>query len=90
MTFDSILFLILIIRGLEIFTGFISKPLNKIFKKSNNTKEGKVETIIKLIFVMLFLGSTIYFLYKGVYVLGDLLGIPMDKSILDVIRNLVK
>jgi len=91
MTFDLTLLLVMIVSGLEVFTGIISKPLDKIINNDKkNSKEGKLNTTIKLIFVILFLVSTIYFLYKGVYVLGNWLGIPMDKNILDVIRNLVK
>lgn len=91
MTFNLVLILALIISGLEIFTGIITKSLNKVMKKEKKEYEdSRIYTIIKLTFIIIFLGSTLYFLFKGVYILGNWLGIPMDKSILDVIRSLVK
>ncbi|MGO1370251.1 MAG: hypothetical protein ACTHVE_00185 [Senegalia sp. (in: firmicutes)] len=89
MTFDLILLFILIISGIEIFTGTFT---SKIYKKEdkNNKKEPRIYTILKLIFIILFLLTTIYFLYKAVYVLGMLLGIPLDKNILDIIRDFTK
>lgn len=91
MTFNLLLFIVLIVSALEIFTSVISKSLNKIIKrKKSDSKESKIDTIFKLIFVILFLGTIIYFLYKGIYYLGNWFGIPMNESILDVIGDLVK
>lgn len=89
MTFDLILLFILIISGIEIFTGVFTKTLYKKNDKGKK-KEPKIYTILKLLFVILFLGTTIYFLYKAVYVLGILLDIPLDKNILDIIRDFTK
>ncbi|MBS4534820.1 hypothetical protein GOQ29_04230 [Clostridium sp. D2Q-14] len=87
MTFDLVLFLIFIVSTLEIFTKFISKLLNKIVERE---KESKLYIIFKLIFVILFLGTAIYFLYRGIYLLGIWFGIPMDESLLDILRGLGK
>lgn len=87
MIFDLILLFTLIISGIEIFTGVFTKSLYKKDDKDKK-KEPKIYTIIKLIFVILFLVTTIYFLYRSVYILGILLDIPLDKNILDILRNL--
>ncbi|WP_130807723.1 hypothetical protein [Senegalia massiliensis] len=89
MTLDLILFSLLIISGVEIFTSVFTRPLLKVDKKGQK-QETKVYTVVKLIFIVLFIGITIYFLYRAVYILGILLDIPVDKSLLDIIRDLTK
>ncbi|NBI07815.1 hypothetical protein [Senegalia massiliensis] len=89
MKFDLILFFLLIISGIEIFTSIFTRPLLK-FDKKGQKRETKVYTVVKLIFIVLFIGITIYFLYRAVYTLGILLDIPVDKSLLDIIRGLTK
>jgi len=89
LTLDLILFFLLIISGVEIFTSVFTRPLLK-FDKKGQKQETKVYTVVKLIFIVLFIGITIYFLYRAVYTLGILLNIPVDKSLLDIIRGIIK
>ncbi|MTI48661.1 hypothetical protein [Sporosalibacterium faouarense] len=84
----KIIFLILLVlSGSEIFFNIFTKLINLIFSVfGDKIKLGeKSKTVIKMISVAIFFISVVYFLIVGIYKLADLLGIPLDKSFLELL-----
>lgn len=80
--------ILLIVGVLEIFFNIITILLQKIiglFVKNFEFNE-KSAGILKLIFVIIFMASVIFFLAEFVKVLAALLGISLDNSLLDIFR----
>lgn len=80
--------ILLAVSGVEIFFNVITNLVNRVVSLvvSNFKLEGTGETTIKLINVIVFLISVIYFLVKGVGTLATILGIPLDKSLFEIFR----
>lgn len=88
MTTKIIMLILLIIGVLEIFFNIITILLQKIismFIKNFEFNE-KSAGIFKLIFVIIFMASVIFFLAEFVKVLAALLGISLDSSLLDIFK----
>lgn len=80
--------IILVLGVLEIFLSIITIFLSKLiglFVKDFKFNE-KTAELIKLFFVIIFMISVIFFLTEFVKVLAAWLGIPLNKSILDIFR----
>lgn len=80
--------IILILSGLEIFSNLITMLINsriRILIKDFRFNK-KITEIIKVIFVIAFMLSVIFFLVQFVKVMALWFGISLDKSILDIFR----
>ncbi|SCG83919.1 hypothetical protein DW1_2355 [Proteiniborus sp. DW1] len=88
MSTKVIMLILLIIGVLEIFFNIISNLLQKIIGLFNENFQFKEKTagILKLIFVIIFMVSVIFFLTEFVRVLAALFGISLDNSILDIFK----
>lgn len=87
MKLQLLMLIVLIVTGVEIFfnvfTNLFSKMffLKKDFEFSQKTKEN-----IKVIVVLVFMISVIYYLIQFVKISAAWFGIPLDKSILDFFK----
>ncbi len=80
--------ILLVIGVLEIFFNIVTRLLQKIigsFSKNFEFNE-KAAGILKLIFVIIFMVSVIFFLAEFVKILASLFGISLDNSILDIFK----
>ncbi len=80
--------IVLVISGLEIFTNIFTKVIvfiASIFKKNFKLRE-KPEAVIKMLFVVIFLTSVIYYMTQMIKFLADLFGISLNMSIFDIFR----
>ncbi len=80
----SIMAILLITSGLEIFFNIFSNIIKKLSK--NYKKDSKGNTIFKLIWVALFLITSIYFLFILIEVFAGWFGVPLDKNIFEIFK----
>lgn len=88
MTKEIIVLILLVLSGIEIFFNVFTRIFEKLiglFKKGFSFNE-KAGGIFKLIFVAIFLVSVFYFLFLGLKVFADFLGISLDQNIFDIFR----
>jgi len=88
MTTKIIMLILIVLSGLEIFLGVFTLLMIRIISLFNKgfTFNEKTKAGIKIVAVVVFMISSVFFLFQAVKVLADWLDIPLDKGILDIFR----
>lgn len=84
---NVIMAIMLILSSLEVFMNVFTKIFHKIDNKLRQKKQGEKQEHVKfkLFWIAVLLTSAVYFMFKLVYLLARVFGIPLDKSIIDLL-----